>query len=155
MEIANNFRKFRITEGKFFLPPSLSPEAQDLLKCMLSVDPIKRIKLQEIRVHPWVLTYTHPKDMIFESLSIELLEKMNEVDEDILKQILKFKFNFGGQSIEGIIQAIKENKGDDYVVAYNLLKSEKYKQKLEEIFQKTLNSSKTSLSFSYDKEPSL
>lgn len=128
---------FPKAEGKFFMPPSLSAEAQDLLKCMLSVDPLKRIKLHEIRMHSWVIIYTHPRDLVIEKLTIDLLERMNEINEGILEIILKFKFNFGALSLEGIVQAIKENRSEDFVVAYNLLKSERYKQLLDELLFKS------------------
>lgn len=114
-------------EGKFFLPPTLSREAQDLLKCMLSVNPLRRIKLGEIRQHPWVLANIQPKDKLIEAASIDIFEKINAIDEEILKKILSFKFCFNNLDLNGVLEAIKANRNEDFVVAYNLLKNEKYK----------------------------
>ena len=123
-------------EGKIYLPPTLSSQAQDLLKCMLNVDPVQRIKLHDIRSHPWVLMHTEPRDTLVETISKDLLDEMSEIDEVLLDQILAFKFNFGNLDINGIIQAIQEKRSDDFAVAYNLLKNQKYKSSLEEFINK-------------------
>ncbi|GAA6047066.1 hypothetical protein JCM3770_004179 [Rhodotorula araucariae] len=55
-----------VKRGEYHMPPDLPTDAQDLLRRMLVVDPEKRIKMEEIRVHPWVtrkpprLIYGHP-----------------------------------------------------------------------------------------------
>ncbi|CAL8101139.1 unnamed protein product [Calicophoron daubneyi] len=43
----------KIKAGYFHLPESLSPEVRDLLRRMITVDPIKRATIDEIRRHPW------------------------------------------------------------------------------------------------------
>ncbi|KAL1963464.1 hypothetical protein VTN77DRAFT_8365 [Rasamsonia byssochlamydoides] len=47
------FRK--INEGKFHVPPYISPGAQRLIKAMLQVNPVHRITIPEIRQDPWFL----------------------------------------------------------------------------------------------------
>lgn len=39
----------KILEGKFYMPPILSPELKDLLFRMIEINPSKRITLQEIQ----------------------------------------------------------------------------------------------------------
>ncbi|KAF8757998.1 Adenylate sensor of SNF1-like protein kinase [Rhizoctonia solani] len=57
------FRK--ITEGLYHLPNYLSREAQDLIRGMLAVDPVKRLTVPEILAVPWVAVnmpyYLQPK----------------------------------------------------------------------------------------------
>jgi 5'-AMP-activated protein kinase catalytic alpha subunit len=49
--IPNLFKK--IKGGIYNLPSHLSPGARDLIARMLLVDPLKRITISEIRLHPW------------------------------------------------------------------------------------------------------
>ena len=44
-----------ILEGVFDFPetPQLTPEAKDLLRRILVLDPLERISLEEVRKHPW------------------------------------------------------------------------------------------------------
>ncbi|CAE6479160.1 unnamed protein product [Rhizoctonia solani] len=57
------FRK--ITEGIYHLPNYLSRDAQELIRGMLAVDPVKRLTVPEILTVPWVATglprYLQPK----------------------------------------------------------------------------------------------
>ncbi|OON14241.1 kinase domain protein, partial [Opisthorchis viverrini] len=43
----------KIKAGYFHLPETLSPGVRDLLRRMITVDPIKRATIEEIRRHPW------------------------------------------------------------------------------------------------------
>jgi serine/threonine protein kinase len=43
----------RIKKGKFFMPNYISDEAKDLINKMLQPLPLKRIKISEIKDHPW------------------------------------------------------------------------------------------------------
>jgi 5'-AMP-activated protein kinase catalytic alpha subunit len=52
--IRNLFRK--IKGGMYTIPSYVSVGAKDLMRKMLIVDPIKRIKIPEIRAHPWFQT---------------------------------------------------------------------------------------------------
>lgn len=42
------------------MPAFLSKESRDLIQRMLTVDPSKRITLEEIKVHPWLSMETTP-----------------------------------------------------------------------------------------------
>ncbi|BGO91156.1 serine/threonine-protein kinase gin4 [Rhodotorula toruloides] len=43
-----------VKRGEYYMPPELPRDAQDLIRRMLVVDPEKRIRMDEIRAHPWV-----------------------------------------------------------------------------------------------------
>lgn len=45
------FKKIR--GGIFTIPDHVSPDAADLVKSMLRVDPLNRNTIEGIRVHPW------------------------------------------------------------------------------------------------------
>ncbi|KAL5364581.1 kinase-like domain-containing protein [Aspergillus floccosus] len=47
----------RITRADMSVPSFVSPEAKDLIKRLLVLDPEKRISLDEIQRHPWILKY--------------------------------------------------------------------------------------------------
>ncbi|GAA5890492.1 hypothetical protein JCM5296_005062 [Sporobolomyces johnsonii] len=44
----------KVKAGRFNMPPWLPPDAQDLIRRMLEVDPEKRITMEEIQAHPWM-----------------------------------------------------------------------------------------------------
>ena len=43
----------KIIEGKFNMPKNISKDAQDLLKKIIKVNPEERIKIKDIKNHPW------------------------------------------------------------------------------------------------------
>jgi len=43
----------KIKAGDFRIPSHVSPEARDLIKRMLTVDPLERITIPQLRDHPW------------------------------------------------------------------------------------------------------
>lgn len=122
------------------MPETLSPEAQDLIKCILNTDPIKRIKLFEIKQHPWVLNNLQPRDWQTDTWSKDLLPKATEVDEEVLVEIMKHNFAFKGKTMEQVVAAIRQNTNDDFVVAYNLKRDEKYKENLDVMLRNTVQS---------------
>jgi len=47
----------RIARCDFTIPPFVSREARDLIKRLLVLDPEKRITLEEVQKHPWIVKY--------------------------------------------------------------------------------------------------
>ncbi|GKZ28078.1 spindle assembly checkpoint kinase [Aspergillus brasiliensis] len=47
----------RIARADMSVPSFVSPEARDLIKRLLVLDPEKRISLDEIQRHPWILKH--------------------------------------------------------------------------------------------------
>ncbi|KAL4925881.1 aurora family serine/threonine-protein kinase [Aspergillus undulatus] len=52
----------RIQRGDMQVPSFVSPEARDLIKRLLVLDPEKRISLDEIQKHPWILKHCAKDD---------------------------------------------------------------------------------------------
>ncbi|KAK3082205.1 Serine/threonine-protein kinase ark1 [Coniosporium uncinatum] len=47
----------RIARGEMTIPGFISPEARDLIKRLLVLDPEKRIPLEEVEKHPWIIKH--------------------------------------------------------------------------------------------------
>jgi 5'-AMP-activated protein kinase catalytic alpha subunit len=52
----------KIMAGDYTIPKFLSPEAKDLIKNILTTDPNKRYKIDDIRKHPWYQLYKPRKE---------------------------------------------------------------------------------------------
>jgi serine/threonine protein kinase len=49
----------KILGGKFVLPKTLSPELQDFIQRVLTVDPAKRIRVEAMKQHKWWKKYSN------------------------------------------------------------------------------------------------
>jgi aurora kinase len=47
----------RIARCEMTIPPFVSHEARDLIKRLLVLDPEKRLQLEEVEVHPWIVKH--------------------------------------------------------------------------------------------------
>ncbi|KAK2788211.1 spindle assembly checkpoint kinase [Onygenales sp. PD_12] len=47
----------RIARGEMTVPSFVSPEAKDLIKKLLVLDPEKRIPLEDVQQHPWIIKH--------------------------------------------------------------------------------------------------
>ncbi|KNE58672.1 CAMK/CAMKL/BRSK protein kinase [Allomyces macrogynus ATCC 38327] len=61
----DNIRRLlsKVKAGKFYMPPHISPAAQDLIQKMLVVDPDHRMTMDQIKRHPWFKQVPEPKDL--------------------------------------------------------------------------------------------
>lgn len=81
--IPNLFKK--IKSGMYSLPTHLSQSSRDLILRMLVVDPMKRIRIQDVRKHQW-FQHKLPAYLALPPDQIEMQER--SIDEDILEQVL-------------------------------------------------------------------
>lgn len=98
--IPNLFKK--IKSGMYSLPTHLSQLAKHLIPRMLEVDPMKRITIPEIRVHPWFQHKLPP----YLRHPPELVDKQERiVDQEVIDEVMKLPFHKGYGSIaeNGII----------------------------------------------------
>mmetsp|Transcript_14842 Transcript_14842/g.22671 ORF Transcript_14842/g.22671 Transcript_14842/m.22671 type:complete len:654 (+) Transcript_14842:345-2306(+) len=85
--IPNLFKK--IKSGMYSLPTHLSQLAKNLIPRMLEVDPMKRITIPEIRLHPWFQHKLPP----YLRHPPELMEKQERViDAEVIDEVLKLPF---------------------------------------------------------------
>ncbi|KAI9373142.1 kinase-like domain-containing protein [Aspergillus egyptiacus] len=59
----------RIAKADMSVPSFVSPEARDLIKRLLVLDPEKRIPLDEIQKHPWILKHCAKDDRVMKRSS--------------------------------------------------------------------------------------
>jgi 5'-AMP-activated protein kinase catalytic alpha subunit len=86
--IPNLFKK--IKSGMYSLPTHLSQLAKNLIPRMLEVDPMKRITIPEIRVHPWFQHKLPP----YLRHPPELMEKQERiVDQEVIDEVMKLPFH--------------------------------------------------------------
>ncbi|CAJ1940312.1 unnamed protein product [Cylindrotheca closterium] len=80
----------KIKSGMYSLPTHLSQLAKNLIPRMLEVDPMKRITIPEIRLHPWFQHKLPP----YLRHPPELMEKQERVvDSEVIEEVLKLPFH--------------------------------------------------------------
>lgn len=105
--IPNLFKK--IKSGMYSLPSHLSQLARNLIPRMLEVDPMKRITIPEIRLHPWFQHklppyLRHPPD---------LMEKQERVvDPQVIDEVMKLPFHKAYENMT-IPNSTSSNPGGD------------------------------------------
>lgn len=86
--IPNLFKK--IKSGMYSLPTHLSQLAKNLIPRMLEVDPMKRITIPEIRLHPWFQHKLPP----YLRHPPELMEKQERVvDVEVIDEVMTLPFH--------------------------------------------------------------
>ena len=117
----NNSKLYqKILLGKFNLPNYLSNEAKDLLSKLLKVNPIERIKLDEIKKHPWFNLY-NPKNNYFYGIDINKI--IMPIDEEIILDMINIGIE---QNI--VIDNIIRNYNNNITTIYYLLLQKKIKK---------------------------
>lgn len=98
--IPNLFKK--IKSGMYSLPTHLSQLAKNLVPRMLEVDPMKRITIPEIRLHPWFQHKLPP----YLRHPPELMEKQERIiDQEVIDEVMKLPFHkaYGSLSPNGMV----------------------------------------------------
>jgi serine/threonine protein kinase len=109
----------KIIEGKFNISKHISKEAQDLLKKIIKVNPEQRIKIADLKKHPWfklaninsnIHCGLNPKEIVF------------PIDEEIINNMSDLGFN----KMEVRYNIIK-NEHNNITTTYYLLLNKKLK----------------------------
>ncbi|OWK59631.1 Maternal embryonic leucine zipper kinase [Lonchura striata] len=109
----------KITRGKYSTPNWLSPSSTLLLDQMLQVDPKKRITIQHLLSHPWLM------EGFSDTVQWQSKYPLGHLDEDCVTELSVFH----EQSRETILQLITEWKYDHMSATYLLLLSKKARGK--------------------------
>lgn len=104
----------KINGGIFTLPSFLSPAVKSLLQSMLTVDPLKRITIAQIRQLDW---FKKGLPDYLQPLPEQEQIPEGDVDESIVSEIMK-KMGF---SRETVVVALKEKENNQIKVAYELV----------------------------------
>ena len=144
----NNSKLYqKILGGKFSLPNYLSNDVKDLLSKLLKVNPNERIKLNEIKKHPWFNLINQKKNYFF---GIDTNKIIMPIDEDIIKYMKLFY----GIEHNLIIDNILKNYENNITTIYNLLLQKKIRQGKKsiadfysELYLEYINDEKNKLSY--------
>jgi serine/threonine protein kinase len=101
--IPNLFKK--IKSGMYSLPTHLSQLAKNLIPRMLEVDPMKRITIAEIRMHPWFQHKLPP----YLRHPPELIEKQERIiDQGVIDLVMELPFHkaYGGHVLQNVNPAV-------------------------------------------------
>ncbi|KAM3655930.1 maternal embryonic leucine zipper kinase isoform 2-T2 [Ammospiza maritima maritima] len=109
----------KIMRGKYSTPKWLSPSSTLLLDQMLQVDPKKRITVQHLLSHPWLM------QGFSDAVQWQSKYPLGHLDEDCVTELSVFH----QQSRESILQLINEWKYDHMSATYLLLLSKKARGK--------------------------
>ncbi|PLW41738.1 hypothetical protein PCASD_05661 [Puccinia coronata f. sp. avenae] len=119
--ISDLLTKVRI--GVFAMPPDISEAVQDLIRGMLTVDPTKRLTMEEIQNHPWFTRFPskpQPSHIIAptrEQMS-KSFGKPDELDPDIVSNLQAL---WGGAEKGLIVEALVSSEQSWEKVFYFLL----------------------------------
>ena len=118
----------KISTGKYEIPEDkldeVSKEAIDLIKQILEVSPKKRIKISEIKTHPWFNQISNP---LYEGINLK--ETIMPIDEEIVEDINK---NYGYEKMR-IRNSIIRNFYNHITSLYFILLEKKIKQGKESV----------------------
>lgn len=144
----DNIKKLllKVQAGKFRMPSTLSPEAQDLISRILVIDPSKRITTDRILNHPLILKYEPAgKNMVSGKSNSDLhvlehispqpisLTSRNDIDASILKNL---QILWHGTSRELIIAKLLQTPMSEEKLFYSLLWQYKQRHTIQPIKQK-------------------
>lgn len=122
--IPNLFKK--IKSGMYSLPSHLSQLARNLIPRMLEVDPMKRITIPEIRLHPWFQHKLPP----YLRHPPELIEKQERVvDPAVIDEVMKLPFHkayqhlLNGAIMNGLPSSVPQNQPTYPLITRELVES--------------------------------
>ncbi|KAJ4330268.1 spindle assembly checkpoint kinase [Didymella glomerata] len=68
----------KIVRGEYTVPGFVSPEAKDLIKRLLVLDPEKRIALEDVERHPWIIKHCKGSSRAYERTSGDKFRKSSD-----------------------------------------------------------------------------
>ncbi|GAB1599926.1 maternal embryonic leucine zipper kinase-like [Argonauta hians] len=104
----------KINAGKYSVPPWLSAGSVEIIDQLLQVNPMRRISMRHLLVHPWVCHDSQP---------VNWRPHTQEIDEDCLIELAVFK----GTSRTRMVNLLTEWKYDPLTCLYFLLLEKKRK----------------------------
>ncbi|CAN9093951.1 unnamed protein product [Alternaria alternata] len=72
----------KIARGEYTVPSFVSAEARDLIKRLLVLDPEKRIALEDVEVHPWIVKHCKGSPRAYERTSGGKIRSSSEQPEE-------------------------------------------------------------------------
>ncbi|CAA7055428.1 unnamed protein product [Microthlaspi erraticum] len=101
----------KIKRGEYTLPNHLSRDVKDLIPRMLTVEPLRRISIPEIRQHPWFHNDL-PHDLAVPP-SDAREQAYNKIDEKIVQEVVNLGFD-RNQVVESLVGRIQNQATVSY-----------------------------------------
>ncbi|KAH7815571.1 AMP-activated protein kinase [Monocercomonoides exilis] len=111
----------KIKTGTYTIPSYIPPDVRDLISKMLTVDPVKRITIPEIRHHPWFLK--NLPDYLAMPVDDGSSHRMKQIDQTIVEEICR-KLHFTQEQCVRDLQRGQSN-ATQAAVMYALLMDQK------------------------------
>ncbi|CAG9318654.1 SNF1-like_5 [Blepharisma stoltei] len=131
----------KIKNAKFDMPHHFSRQVKDLIKRMITADPVSRITIMQIKEHPWYKTDL-PLHLSITDLNLDAIDNTDllsiyrayryhsEIDEEILNNCLKYaELQDYANDKENIKKNIIRRKYDPFSVTYEILLNTKLREK--------------------------
>ncbi|CAF2091515.1 unnamed protein product [Rotaria magnacalcarata] len=109
----------KIQNDIYYMPPFLSPESVALLRLMLQVNPMKRIRLDDLLCHPWLINQVYTEPVEWESLY------QNNLDLSCIREMALYY----GRTVNDITQEIYHKRYDYLTATYFILLNLKSRNK--------------------------
>ena len=109
----------KILSADYTIPNHVSPEAKDLLKNILNIDPSKRYTISDIRCHVWFSISPHKRNLKSEGLIFGI--HRIPIDYEILNEMKKMGFD---QNL--VIKCLDANQCNSITTTYYLLLKKNY-----------------------------
>ncbi|KAF8814022.1 snf 1 [Phlegmacium glaucopus] len=133
----------KISQGNFYIPNHLSPDARSLITSMLVVDPVKRITIPDITQHPFFTTdlsryltpLPPPPGPVLGTLSslvtapkildFEIIEGLGRIEEDVVDDLANAMLDVDKDDIWDCLRRDDGVQGNAVKVAYLLLRDKR------------------------------
>lgn len=111
----------KIKSGAYTTPSHLSELSRDLIPRMLLVEPMKRIKIEEIRQHPWFREKLPPYLALPVLQQATIPDDENSLNLKVVDQISKLRNPYVQKTGKtGVIAAILSPRNNNVKTIYNL-----------------------------------
>lgn len=114
----------KIVSGDFSIPKFVSPHAKHLILGLLITDPERRMKLRDIKSHPW-FTNTSEKS-IKDIIGIKVAENKIPIDAKILSQMGNYN-----EKAENTRRYLENNRHNHSTTVYYLLLKKQLKNGIQ------------------------
>ena len=104
------------------MPLHFSEPLKDLIRRIFQIDPMKRIRSDDLKYHPWI-----SNNHISSVDSINFYE--NYINEEIFKKLYELPLDFQGLSKLDVRNAILTKQEYEFVIVYQILNDQQQKNK--------------------------
>ncbi len=121
----NDKQSRKITESRLDFPCSVSERSKDIISRLLTINPKRRLKLEDIKIHP----FYRMGEKLFD------LKKTKKSDKEKIKELTNIKLIEYGYNIDEVKKEIEQEKFNYITTTYFLIYY-KYKGEMRKKYEK-------------------